>query len=194
MLTAFSFSFKVYVSFWNKSLLSFYSLDLVVCSVLTQPYAKFLGVYLDEQLTWGKHIEEICKKLRRVCGVVSRNRYIFPFRIKSNLYYSLFNSTVTYCLLAYGTAAASHTDKILTLQKNFIRVMYNLDFNATTQQYFLQSKILKFKSRVFRICKIFGTRRFEHQKRFLTDFGRLSERVYLYLGPKPSVRKCSDRS
>ena len=39
---------------------------------------KFLGVYIDENLTWQAHITYLRKKLRSACGVICRIRHTIP--------------------------------------------------------------------------------------------------------------------
>ena len=33
---------------------------------------KYLGVYLDNKLFWKTYIEKICKKVTKVCGMISK--------------------------------------------------------------------------------------------------------------------------
>ena len=46
----------------------------------------FLGVLLDENLDFTLHIKGIAKKIAKIIGIINKNRYIFPFRIKLILY------------------------------------------------------------------------------------------------------------
>src|SRR5688572_31474257 len=51
--------------------------------------SKFLGVHIDEQLTWNEHITNISKKLSKNIGIICRVRHLLPRYILVNLYYSL---------------------------------------------------------------------------------------------------------
>src|SRR5690606_28686877 len=93
---------------------------------------KFLGVWFDKKMTWKKHISELNKKLRRICGMINRYRNVFPFKVKRILYNSLFFAHLQYCSLAYGTAVPSTLKSILTTQKRFIRIMFNLKLQDST--------------------------------------------------------------
>ena len=35
---------------------------------------KYLGVYIDDKMTWKYHIEKLCKKLSSVAGIIYRIR------------------------------------------------------------------------------------------------------------------------
>ena len=41
-------------------------------------FVKYLGVFLDDKLSWKIRIEKICQKLSRVCGMMYKLRYYVP--------------------------------------------------------------------------------------------------------------------
>jgi len=51
--------------------------------------SKFLGVYVDEHLTWNVHINNISIKIAKSIGVISCIACLLPSNICLNLYYSL---------------------------------------------------------------------------------------------------------
>ena len=42
-------------------------------------HVKYLGMYIDKHLSWNVHIQELCKKLSRANGILSKLRYNAPF-------------------------------------------------------------------------------------------------------------------
>ena len=58
---------------------------------------KYLGVYIDSNLSWKPHIEYISKKLKRSLGILSKIRYYVDINILTGLYYALI-----YPFLIYG--------------------------------------------------------------------------------------------
>ena len=44
-------------------------------------YVKFLGVLLDENLTWKHHLSELSKKLARTCGIFFKIRHLLPTNV-----------------------------------------------------------------------------------------------------------------
>jgi len=50
---------------------------------------KFLGVYLEDKLSWIKHISQIRLKLARGTGIMSRVRHIVPRKVLVMLYHTL---------------------------------------------------------------------------------------------------------
>ena len=54
-------------------------------------YVKFLGVLVDEHLSWNYHINELCKKLSRTTGIFYQIRHYVPLQTLICLYDSLFH-------------------------------------------------------------------------------------------------------
>ena len=91
--------------------------------VVKSEYVKYLGVFLDDRLSWKIHNDELSKKLSRACGSL----YGLQIKTLSSLsslkfvYYGLFHSHLEYSLLNWGRAAPSHLQKLIILQIKFIR-------------------------------------------------------------------------
>ena len=82
--------------------------------IVKSDYVKYLGVFLDDRLSWKIHIDKLSKKLSRACGMVYKLRHYVPLP-------SLFHSHLQYSLLNWGRAASSHLQKLIILQNKFIR-------------------------------------------------------------------------
>ena len=50
---------------------------------------KFLGVLIDENLTWKDHIDAISKTMSRNIGMINKLKHFVPKRILLSLYYTL---------------------------------------------------------------------------------------------------------
>ena len=51
---------------------------------------KFLGVVIDEKLSWDAHVKSLTKKLASCTGTINRIAASIPKTIYMNLYYTLF--------------------------------------------------------------------------------------------------------
>ena len=56
-------------------------------SVTRSRYIKFLGVLMDEHLSWKFRISELTKKLSRMYGIFSEIRHVLPLYLLKNLYF-----------------------------------------------------------------------------------------------------------
>jgi len=107
-------------------------------------HIKFLGLEIDNTLSWNVHINHIITKLNTVCYML---RVLKPYISYSSLltcYYSLFHSIFSYGIIFWGHAAGSN--KIFILQKRAIRIMTGQTNRTSCRSFFKQLKILPMKS------------------------------------------------
>ena len=77
----------------------------------------FLGLLLDEHLSWKYHLSELSKKLARTCGMFFKIRNLLPLDVLICLYNALFLSFLRYGLIVWGQTYSSYIDQIFKLQK-----------------------------------------------------------------------------
>ena len=68
----------------------------------------FLGLTLDTNLTWKKHVNKMANKCSRITGVLNKLRYVLPLDIKKLLYNSLILSHIKYCITVWGYKVAEY--------------------------------------------------------------------------------------
>ena len=115
-------------------------------------YIKFLGVLLDEHLTWRYHITELSKKLARTCGILFKVRGLLPRSILIMLYNALFLSFVQYGIIVWGQTFGSYLEPLSKLQKRAVRAISHQTFLAHSLPIFKDLKLLRiddiFKSKL----------------------------------------------
>ena len=77
---------------------------------------KYLGVHLDNKLSWKIHIDALTRKLSKVCGVIYKLRHYVPFPILKLMYYAMFHSHFQYSLIS-GAERTKVTTTILSFFK-----------------------------------------------------------------------------
>ena len=100
---------------------------------------KYLGILIDNNLSWKYHIDYISSK---GIGMITRLRHLVPFATLLNIYCSLIEPYISYGRIAWGQAANIHLNKILILQKRALRLMYVADSKAHSAPLFVHSRIL----------------------------------------------------
>ena len=85
-------------------------------------FVEFLGLLLDEHLSWRYHLSGPSIKLARTCGMFFKIRNLLPLDVLICLYNALFLSFLQYGLVVWGQTYASYTDPIFNLQKKAVRV------------------------------------------------------------------------
>ena len=91
---------------------------------------KYLGVYLDDKLSWKPHIDYISNKISKMCGIFSKLRYSTNLNLLRCVYYALVASHLQYCNLVWGNASASILDPLKKIQNRIIRILSFAPYNC----------------------------------------------------------------
>ena len=97
---------------------------------------KFLGIIIDDKLSWDDHISHIESKLKSCLVIIKR---IIPYIPKSqynNIYHSLFMSHLVYGISAWGGVAKYKLDKIFSIQKRCIRLLFGNKLSYDHKDYY----------------------------------------------------------
>jgi len=103
---------------------------------------KFLGVYVDEHLTFNDHVSIIAKKVAKNIGIISRIRHVLQRPILVNLYNTLILPYLSYCNIVWASNYHSHLTRLTILQKRIVRIICGLKYNQSTRMYFMKLRIM----------------------------------------------------
>ena len=132
-------------------------------------YTKYLGLYIDNKLTWKFQIEHIKTKLVKGNAILARLRHHTTEKVIRNLYNSFIQPHLDYGALVWGGCAQSHTNTIQVLQNNALRLMtFASNFKDHATPLFRQLNILKIKDNIVKRNKLFIHDYFN--KRLPSDF------------------------
>ena len=112
----------------------------------------FLGLTLDTNLTWKKHVNKIANKCSRITGVLNKLMYVLQLDIKKLLYNSLILSHINYCITVWGYKG----NRILIIQKKAVRIITLNRYNSHTEPLFKTLEILKIDD----LLKVHGLKNF----------------------------------
>jgi len=73
---------------------------------------KYLGVIVDEKLTWKEHCKQLCYTISKYVGVIYKVKHYVNNQALCMLYHRLINSRVQYGIIAWGRAATCHLQPI----------------------------------------------------------------------------------
>ena len=94
--------------------------DFQVTQVST---AKSLGVTIDDNLSWGSHIEKIIKKVSSGIGAIKRIRHLVPQETLRLIYQALIHPHFNYCNTVWGNCGITLRNKLQKLQNRAARVL-----------------------------------------------------------------------
>ena len=99
----------------------------------------FLGIVLDEHMTWNPHTNKVACSIARTIGTLKRLKRFLPMSILKTLYNSLILPHLSYGILSWGPKS----NRLLKLQKWAIRTVTNSKYNAHTDPIFKKLGLLK---------------------------------------------------
>jgi hypothetical protein len=105
---------------------------------------KFLGLVIENSLSWNDHIIQLVPKLSKACYVL---RCIRPFMSQDalkSIYYSYFHSLITCRIIFWGNS--SYSSHIFQLQKKAVRIIMGSKPRDSCRELFKHLRILPFQS------------------------------------------------
>ena len=132
-------SIKLNVIFTKRRHLTPLQFSMNTRSIDVVQHFNYLGIMLDENVSWKTHIAMVRNKLSRINGILHRLKYYFPRNIIVTLYKSLFTPHINYGTLLWGQAG-ENLDKI---QKKTIRTITYNNYTAHTKPLLKELNLLK---------------------------------------------------
>ena len=106
-------------------------------------YVKFLGLLLDESLSWKFHLSELSKKLARTCGIFFKIRSLLPINTLILVYNALFLPFLQYGIIVWGQTFTSHLEPLVLIQKKIARAIAHQHPLSHTLPIFKSLKLLQ---------------------------------------------------
>lgn len=102
----------------------------------------YLGITIDDGLTWKGHTDKVMKKLCSSTAALFRLRNVITVDGKTMIYKALVESIIRYGIIMYGNAAHSHLNKICKLQRKSLGLLFKRDEAAINKDIFLRANTL----------------------------------------------------
>ena len=103
---------------------------------------KFLGVLLDDCLTWKNHIQMIENKISKNVGILYRAKYLLNQKSMKSIYFSLIHVYINYANIAWSSTNPSKLRKILNKQKHASRIILSEERNTHSRPLMKKLRIL----------------------------------------------------
>ena len=101
-------------------------------------YTKSLGVFLDENLTWRKHVEDIVRKVSSGIGALKRIRGLIDQETAIKAYQGFIEPYFSYCAPVWDGIGDTLCDKLQKLQNRAARVITRSSYD-TSSSFLLKS-------------------------------------------------------
>ena len=104
---------------------------------------KYVGLTIDETLSWNEHINNLCKSLTKFFSVFYNIRNIVDLNLARTIYYACIYSRIKYGIEIYGSASNNKLSKIQTLQNKLMKLITCKPPRYSTNQLHTDLKILQ---------------------------------------------------
>ena len=118
-------------------------------------FFKFVGIHLDEHLSWDFQINHVCSKLSSGNFAISRAKHFVPRQVRMSMYNSFFKCYCDFGILAWGGVKPSKIHKIVQLQKKCIRNVAGKGHRTHADPLFSAFRALKFEDMFKYSCATF---------------------------------------
>jgi hypothetical protein len=102
-------------------------------------HTKFLGLVLDDTLSWSQHILQLTKKMSSACYALRYIKHSLPFHTLELIYFAHVHAIMSYGLIFWGSS--SSVNKVFILQKKIIRIIYNAGPRESCRDIFRRNQI-----------------------------------------------------
>lgn len=102
---------------------------------------KYLGLWIDETLTWQYHIETLRKRIRGPIGILKKLNALIPKKFLRPLFFSLIQSQLQYLIGVWFPTKKMIIQPLITLHKKAIKNIYCLPHTFPTLQLYEYCKI-----------------------------------------------------
>ena len=135
-------NFSLFCPLVNDSLIDIKEMKTPFGVLSRASFVKYLGVYIEESLTWKKHIEFMCTKIKKFCGIFYKIRFKIPQKCLKTLYYSLIYPTILYGIEIYANTKITYLDELIKLNNKILRILQFKDKNTTVQFIYIFSTLM----------------------------------------------------
>ena len=111
---------------------------------------RYLGLIVDDKLSWKHHITELKKQLCKTNGIIYNLKKIgAPIQILKSVYYSLFESYLNYGLICWGQSDGKNFHKIEVMQNKAVRIISGSEYDAHCDPIYKDLNIIKVKDLLY---------------------------------------------
>ena len=130
---------------------------------------KFLGVIIDQNLSFGEHLTYIKGKVSRGIGIVNRGKRLLNNSTLRTLYMSFLQPYLTYCITVWGKTFKTLLDPLVKLQKRAIRTICNVNYLTPSAPLFKELNVFNFRELYIYNVQLFC---YKHNNHLLPDIFR----------------------
>lgn len=103
---------------------------------------KYLGVMLDENLSFRKHIDALSGRVRKIINIMKQLRDVATISTLKAVYFALCQSLLMYCVTCWGSAGKTTLIQAERSQRSVLKVMMKKPRMYSTREVYRESDVL----------------------------------------------------
>ena len=125
--------------------------------------AKYLGIYFDSTLSWNTHIDELCKKVQKLCDPFYYVSNFISVDMAKQLYYAFVHPHILYGIEIYGCTSKTNTNRLQVLQNKTLKILTRTDQRSSSTELLKKMHILCFED-LYEMSLMLFVFKQQHQK------------------------------
>ena len=117
----------------NKNL----ELKINNCSLSRANIIKFLGLLIDDKLTFKQHVKDVTSKVNGINSMLYSRKQFVPMNARRNLFITLIYSKISYGIEIYGNATQSTLQPLFKACNKTLRNLQNQNRFSNVKQLYL---------------------------------------------------------
>lgn len=143
---------SVFMKFYNRRGQTIQ--DIADVDMLVVEETKFLGIHIDDGLTWSLHIDYVCKMLNSSFYAIRQMKAVLNLPGLLSLYYAMAYSRMSFGILCWG--CGGDFQRVFVAQKRILRLIFNLNPLESCKPTFVKHNILSLPSIYIFKCILFA--------------------------------------
>lgn len=107
---------------------------------------KYLGLFIDSQLTWNHQFKHVLSKITPITGVLYRLRGLLPPSLLKSIYHAMIHSHLIYLAGIWGFATKKMISEVQVVQNRALRNIFSLPWDTHVKDIYRNTQILPFNT------------------------------------------------
>jgi len=145
----------------------------------------YLGLTIDNELKWNKHIDNIYHKLIKFTSIFFKLRDNLPKEILKQIYFAFIHPHILYGVELYANTSKNHLEKLMKLNNKLLRILQHQPVSAPINQLYMKYFTLPIPE-LHKLQLCLFVHKFIHHPELLPDIFKHcnyfvhNERVHIY--------------
>ena len=109
---------------------------------------KLMGLYIDENLNWNTHIDNLCKAVSSKISLLRQLAEYVPLQVQKQFYQGYILPLLDYGSITWGSTSTANIERLSKLQKRAARIILKADFDTPSVLMFQELDWLSVRSRI----------------------------------------------